>query len=112
MRLAPAPEPPAWVHHGHFFSVTQSEEELSVVCESHLVPAGAQNEPGWRAIKVQGPLHFSEVGILARLSDTLAANGVSVFVISTYDTDYILVRATALRKALDALTEAGHVIKN
>ncbi|HTK30015.1 MAG TPA: ACT domain-containing protein [Vicinamibacterales bacterium] len=99
---------PAWVGGGPFFSITRTEEELSVVCGSALVPAGVRAEDGWRALAVAGPLAFGLVGIVSDLSSALAAAGVSIFIVSTFDTDYVLVRAADLARAVEALRAAGH----
>jgi len=85
-------------------------DEFAVVCESHFVPAGLRSEPGWRLLMVDDLLDFSLVGILANLSTTLANVGVSIFVISTYNTDYFLVKQDQLEIAIDALRKAGHTI--
>lgn len=93
-----------------FFSATRIGDELSVVCVEDAAPAGARVEPDWRAIEVSGPLDFSMVGIMAALTAPLAEVEVSVFVLSTYDTDYVLVHAAALERAVTALRQAGHHI--
>jgi hypothetical protein len=82
---APAPE--------RFFSLTRTSEELSLVCEERDVPAGARTETGFRAFRVAGTLDFALTGVLASLTAPLAAAQVSVFALSTFDTDYLLVRA-------------------
>ncbi len=106
-RLPPESPLPGWTAESRFLSITRSEDELSLVCEQALVPAGVQAEPGWRALKVAGPLDFSLIGVLASLLVPLAEAGVSVFALSTYDTDYLLVRETDLERAVTALREAG-----
>jgi hypothetical protein len=93
-----------------FWSVTRTEEELSVVLPESEVPSDWDAEPGWRCIGVRGPLAFGEIGILASLATPLAEARISVFAISTHDTDYILVRDTDLPEALRVLTEAGHTV--
>lgn len=94
-----------------FCCVTRTEDELSVVCETSKVPEGAlAREDGLRALKVQGPLDFALVGILARLSLTLANVHVPLFAISTYDTDYILVNEENLGLAVVALRDAGCIV--
>ncbi len=93
-----------------FWSVTRTREELSLVCTAGAVPAGATQEGPFRALMVQGPLDFSLVGILANLSGALAEARVSLFAISTFDTDYLLVRAEQLDTAREALTYAGHEV--
>ena len=100
----PADEPvPGWAHLGQFSSVTRTPNELSVVCEQGEVPAGVQSETGWRCLMVEGPLAFTEVGILASLTVPLAESGISVFAISTYDTDFLLVKEESLEQTLSYL---------
>lgn len=110
-RLRADQELPAWASAGQFFSITRTAEELSVVCESALAPAGGQAEPGWRGLKVIGPLDFSLIGILAGLSGTLAQAGISLFAISTYDTDYLLIKEDSLEAALAALRGSGYAVQ-
>ncbi len=110
VRLPAAAGVPDWLRDGEFCSITRTDEELSVVCESNLPPEEAHMESGWRALKVQGPLEFEEIGILADISDVLAQRKISIFVISTFDTDYILVKEARLRTAVEALRGAGHEV--
>ena len=93
-----------------FCSVTRTEDEISVVVPEEVVPATWQTERGWRCLKVHGPLDFSLIGVLASLTVPLADAGISVFALSTYDTDYLLVRAADLDKAKGVLTACGHAI--
>jgi uncharacterized protein len=109
-RLAPTQAIPAWGLLGDFFAITRSADELSITCPEMLVPAQIQAERGWRAFKVAGPLDFALTGILAKLSGTLAKAGISLFAISTYDTDYVLVKAENLEKACEVLRKAGYRI--
>jgi hypothetical protein len=97
-----------------FYSVTRTNVELSIVCSESQAPVdrSARVETGWRALEVVGPLEFSMVGVLADLSGLLAAAEVSLFVISTYDTDYILVRSDSLEKAIGVLREGGHHVSH
>ena len=92
------------------FSVTRTSEELSIVCPAADAPGDAQVESGWRALAVEGPLDFGLTGILASLAQPLAAAGIPIFALSTYDTDYVLVRAPALEAAVAALRDAGHTV--
>jgi hypothetical protein len=101
---------PEWATRGRFFSITRTSDELSVIAEAALVPARLRTEVGWRVMKVLGPLDLSEVGILASLLEPLVAAGVSVFTISTFDTDYLLVQCIQLREALDGLRSASHTV--
>jgi hypothetical protein len=109
-RLDPDISIPAWALSGGFFSVTRTRDELSVVCLQRYVPKGVDCERGWRYLKVEGPLDFSLVGILACLTASLASAGISVFAISTYDTDYLLVKAGHITEAVQVLSAAGHLI--
>jgi hypothetical protein len=99
---------PNWVWRGGLTSITSSDGELSVVCGAEPVPPETTHTAGWRALKVRGPLDFSLVGILAGISGALADAGVSIFAISTYDTDYVLVKAEQLAEAVSALESTGY----
>lgn len=92
------------------FSATRTANEVSVVCGEDSAPQGARIEPDWRAMEVAGPMEFSVIGVVSGLTAPLADVDVSVFVLSTYDTDYILVHAGALERAVEALRAAGHVV--
>ncbi|MBC6449403.1 ACT domain-containing protein [Actinokineospora xionganensis] len=91
-------------------SVSRTPTEVSIVSPSATAPEGGQTEPGWRLLTVRGPLEFTLTGIMASLAGSLAAAGVSLFALSTFDTDHILVHATDLTRALAALREAGHEV--
>jgi hypothetical protein len=106
-RLAPDSEMPRSAV-GGFWSVTRTSEELSVVCAEASVPEGVRCEAGWRILKVAGPLEFSLTGILLAVATPLAETGVSIFVISTFDTDYVLVKEENVDRAVTALEAAGH----
>jgi hypothetical protein len=108
----PANEPePAWAHRGSFSSVTRTPQELSIVCEAASVPPEVEAETGWICFMVEGPLAFTEIGILSSLTAPLAAAGVSVFAISTYETDYLLVKEASLEPALSSLRSEGFRIR-
>lgn len=95
-----------------FFSLTTTCKEISVVSETDVVPAVVRHsEPGWRAIAVEGPLAFEMIGVLASMCAPLAEAEISVFAISTYDTDYLLVKQENLENAVVALKNAGHTFK-
>jgi uncharacterized protein len=96
---------------GVFFSITRTADELSVVCAERDAPKDAKVEGGWRAMKVEGTLDFSLTGVLASISAPLADAGVSIFVVSTYETDYVLVKEASLMKAVPALEAAGHSVE-
>lgn len=106
----PFPATPA-AGDGVLISVTSTPDEVSVVCPTDLAPPGAEQiEHGWRLLTVRGPLEFTLTGIMAAIAGALAAAGVSLFALSTFDTDHILVKATDLARAVHALTEAGHEV--
>lgn len=105
---APIPE---WALTGEFFSITRTAEELSVVCPQNQVPPGVQKQDGWKVLQVEGPLDFSLTGVLASLTEPLAKEGISVFAISTYETDYLLVKEEQLEGAIQALREEGYEVE-
>jgi len=101
---------PGWATLGDFFSITHTAVELSIVCEQRFVPPGLQSESDWRALKVQVTLDFSLTGILASLATPLAQAKISIFAVSTFDTDYILVKEVFLEQAVATLRSAGHQV--
>ena len=107
-RLGPDDAVPSWAGAGEFRAVTRTASELSIVCRDASVPAAVTANRGWRAIAVDGTLDFALTGVLAALASPLAAAGVSIFAMSTYDTDYVLVKQDTLDRAVAALTQAGH----
>jgi uncharacterized protein len=109
-RLAPTAPIPEWATQGSFFSITRTGDELSVVCEHSRVPAGVQSQPRWCVFKVHGPFGLTEVGVLSALASTLAEEEISLFAISTFDTDHLLVASETLSTAMTALERAGHQI--
>jgi hypothetical protein len=111
-RLPREAEIPAWATRAGFLSVTRSAEELSIVCSVEHVPLGIKAESPWVCLQIEGPFAFDQVGILASFINPLAARGVAIFAISTFDTDFVLVKQESLPPALDALREAGHVLVN
>jgi len=109
-RLSPDAPIPDWAVLGPFFAITRTTDELSVVCPEARVPNDITCDKGWKCFKVKGPLDFSEIGILASLSTILADAGISIFALSTFDTDYIMVKTPDFENAIEALTSAGHQI--
>lgn len=101
---------PTWATSGAFFSVTRAEEELSLVVGDPVVPREINASRGWRMFKVHGPFAFNETGVLAALANPLARVCVGIFVISTFDTDYLLVQQEDIPVAVEALEHAGHRI--
>jgi uncharacterized protein len=109
-RLGGAEPIPGWAIQGGFFSITRTVEELSVVCPENLIPDDVRAERGWRALRVAGVIEFSVTGLLAGLTAPLAEAGISVFALSTYDTDYLLVKEHDLGRAIQTLRGAGHIL--
>ena len=95
---------------GEFVSLTISGGEISLVCEEESVPNGCKAETGWCALRIKGPLDFSLVGILAHVSKVLADETVSLFAVSTYETDYVLVKEENLSRSIQALQAQGHSV--
>ena len=110
---------PSWIMNGEFFSITKTEDELSIVCSQENLPHNTQYEllniqceKDWRILKVEGPLDFSLLGILASISSLMAQEQISIFALSTYDTDYILVKENDIDAAINALLKNNYdVIK-
>jgi uncharacterized protein len=109
VRLQPGSELPDWVDKGPFRSVTRTDHEVSVVCRDHDVPEGESVDRGWTVLEVMGPLDFSLAGVVASLVVPLAEAELPIFVISTFESDYVLVRSSDLGRAADILEDAGHV---
>jgi hypothetical protein len=101
---------PVGLARGPFLSITRTAEELSLVCREEAVPEGARCERGWRCLRVAGTLDFALVGVLATLLSPLADAGVSVFAVSSFDTDYLLIKQADFRRAAEVLRRAGHAI--
>ena len=110
-RLDPGAPLPRWADGpSGFLTVSRTAEELSITAVQRMVPADVRCERDYRAFRVRGPLPLDLIGILAALADPLADAGLSIFAISTYDTDYVLVKSRDLPAALEALERAGHRI--
>ena len=91
------------------FFLSRTDEEISLVCRTEDTPENTlAREDGWRAFRIQGVLDFSLIGILSRLSAILAENGIGIFAVSTYNTDYILVKKENFDRAMNVLSEAGY----
>lgn len=109
-RLEPDAPVPAWAAAGRFLSITRTASELSIVCEGSAVAEGVRREHHHRLLQVEGVLSFSLSGILFSLARPLAEEGIPIFVVSTYDTDYLLVAVQDLERAGQALERAGHTL--
>lgn len=102
---------PDWALSAPFVSITRTDEELSIVVSETSVPGHIKSERGWRSLKVEGPIDFSETGVLSSLAAPLAEAKISIFAVSTFDTDYVLVKERDLRRAISVLAKGGHNIK-
>ena len=123
-RLAPGAQIPPWAVAKDFLSVTRTAEELSITCEESAVPvdAGAAIpgsavatcaiSKGWRGLKIEGPFDFSAVGVLASVLAPLADGQISIFAVSTYDTDYLFIQEAAFDRAQQLLTASGHALRS
>jgi hypothetical protein len=99
---------PDWACGREFFSITGSREELSIVCPAAQVPVGVHHERDWACFKLEGPFPFSETGILVSFVQPLSARAIPIFALSTFDTDYVLVKEAWVEKALESWRDAGH----
>jgi len=93
---------------GSFASITRTRDELSIVCNERDVPSGVKADRGWRALKVEGPLDLAMTGVLASIAGPLAEARINLFAISTFDTDYVLVKADRVAEAIGVLRSVGH----
>lgn len=109
-RLAADAPVPNWALAGELSSITRTADELSIVCAQTQAPEETECDRNWRCLKVRGPLDFSLTGVMASLVAPLAEARISIFAFSTFDTDYLMVKARNLEQAIHALTDAGHEI--
>jgi hypothetical protein len=110
-RLQPGDAIPEWSWSAvEFLTISRTPSELSIVADEHVVPPNVEAARGFRALRVEGPLPLEMVGVAASIAVPLAAAGISILPIGTYDTDYILVRDVDLATAIATLTDAGHVV--
>ncbi len=109
-RLDKANSIPNWAIDGEFYSITKTEDELSIVCLQESIPTDIKYEKDWKVLKVEGPLDFALVGILAGISSLMASQGISIFAISTYDTDYILIKEKDIDNAIELLLNDKYAV--
>jgi hypothetical protein len=107
-RLEPGSDLPAWVQGDFFCAVTRTDEELSVVCPEAAVPGSVLRDQGWRCLKIEGPLDLADTGVLHALARPLAEAKISIFALSTFNTDYLLVKGKDLDHAIRVLSQQGH----
>lgn len=99
------------IHLADFYFIGKTDEEISLVCRTESVPPNViEREDGWKGFRIQGMLDFSLVGILAPIADILAENKIGIFAVSTFNTDYVLVKQENFEKSLDLLSNAGYVV--
>lgn len=109
-RLSPEEPVPAWAEAAAFASVTRTKDELSVVCDAALVPPDIRSVRGWRLLKFHGPFPFSATGVLSSVLAPLAHAGIGIIALSTFDTDYVLIKRTQTADACHVLRSAGHEV--
>jgi uncharacterized protein len=109
-RLAPDLPVPAWASRGEFYCILRTPDELTAVVAEEAVTDGVICERGWRALKLEGPFDFALTGILSSVLQPLAEAKVGIFALSTFDTDYVLVKHELLETAIAALRKAGHTV--
>lgn len=107
-RLGPSEEIPPWARGPGLVAAVRTDDHLTVVCGWDRVPDGVRRSGPWSALAVNGPMELTEVGVIAAIAAPLAAAGVSLFAVSTFDTDVVLVPADRLAAAVEALRGAGH----
>jgi hypothetical protein len=107
-RLGPADGVPPWADGEGFVSISRTEDELSIVCLQSRVPAGTRQDPGWTCFRLVGPFAFGETGIVLSVIQPLSKNGIGIFVVSTFDSDHLLVKLEDADRARILLVEAGH----
>ncbi|MDC3416663.1 ACT domain-containing protein [Aquibacillus salsiterrae] len=115
IKLSPIETMPSWVTNCDVFSITRTNEELSIVCPSECLPTHGEFkevENDWNCIKVEGILDFGLTGILASLANPLAENKISIFAISTFNTDYLLIKSHSIEKAKVVLENEGHTFSD
>ena len=105
-RLEPAAPLPSWPR-GAFVSITRTPDELSIVCDESSVPDDVRAERDWCALRVEGPIPFEVTGVAAAITAPLGAAGISVFLIATFDTDYLLVKSEVFGRAAEVLRASG-----
>lgn len=108
VRLSPGAAVPDWATRAAFTSITRTADELSIVCPSGNLPPGVHSPHHWICLKLQGPFSFSQTGVLLSFIEPLSSNGIPLFAISTYDTDYVLIQEAFAGRAISALQQAGH----
>jgi uncharacterized protein len=108
VHLAPDAPVPHWATAGEFTSITRTPDELSIVCPTENLPADVNSPHRWICLKLEGPFPFELTGVLLSFIQPLSSNGVPIFAISTFDTDYVLIQEEFTNQTLEILQQAGH----
>jgi uncharacterized protein len=108
VRIAPDAPVPDWATKGEFTSITRSADELSIVCPTENLPPDVRSSHRWICLKLEGPFAFSLTGVLLSFIEPLSDNGIPIFAISTFDTDYVLVQEESSATAIERLKRGGH----
>jgi hypothetical protein len=109
VRLAPDAPVPDWATKGGFTSITRTADELSIVCLTDNLPPDVHSPHRWICLKLEGPFPFSQTGVLLSFIEPLSKNGIPIFAISTYDTDYVFIQEEFAGRALESSQHAGHL---
>lgn len=115
VKISPTETIPLWALNSDVFSITRTDEELSIVCPSERIPMNGvfkDIENDWKCIRVKGVLDFNLTGILSSLANPLAENKISIFAISTFNTDYLLIKSHSIEKAKAVLENEGHTFSD
>ncbi len=112
VRLAADAPVPNWLGKGEFISITRTADELSIVCLAENLPPDVQSPHRWICLKLEGPFPFSMTGVLLSFIEPLSSNGIPIFAVSTYDTDYVLIQEEYAGAALNELQRAGHELSS
>jgi hypothetical protein len=109
VKMDPDRPVPAWAMESPFYSVTHTESELTIVCPEKGIPAHIEYDGSWKCIRVEGVFDFEAIGVIASLSGALSQSGISIYVVTSYITDYFLIKRKHIEKAIWALEQQGHV---
>jgi hypothetical protein len=101
---------PDWALTQSLASITRTEKELTIVCRLEILPSQYQSDLNWRCFKIDGSFDLNQIGVISSISSPLADAGISIYVISTYDTDYFLIQEQNLEKTISVLSNSGHYI--
>jgi hypothetical protein len=101
---------PDWALTQSLASITRTEKELTIVCRLEILPSQYQSGLNWRCFKIDGSFDLNQIGVISSISSPLADAGISIYVISTYDTDYFLIKEQNLEKTISVLSNSGHYI--